>query len=138
MGFRSHVWLRINFYFRFLGAEDKYHPFKGSLHSEEEELLEDNFQVLTLASGRKEGPDLETASSQWQPKVKPVENSAERQEEEQTLGHLRGSTGVEEDSGNCPLHCDPEQEMTKGKKPETDQEMTQEAICMELRLPAML
>ncbi|KAJ1177858.1 hypothetical protein NDU88_003110 [Pleurodeles waltl] len=45
------------------------------------------------------------------------------------LGHLWGSTGVEEDGGNCPLCCDPDQEMTKRKQPEADQEMTQEVIC---------
>ncbi|KAJ1101685.1 hypothetical protein NDU88_006750 [Pleurodeles waltl] len=58
--------------------QDESHPLKGSLHSEEEERQENNFRVLTLASGRKEGPDLETASSQWQPKAEPGENSAER------------------------------------------------------------
>ncbi|KAJ1152872.1 hypothetical protein NDU88_005646 [Pleurodeles waltl] len=82
--------------------EDEYHPFKRCLPSKEEEQLEDNFWVLTLASGRKEGPDLEMVSSQWQLEVEPGENSAERPEEEQRLGHLHGSTGVEEDSGKLP------------------------------------
>ncbi|KAJ1114470.1 hypothetical protein NDU88_002707 [Pleurodeles waltl] len=99
------------------------------IHSKEEERLQGNFRVLTLASGRKEGQDLEKTSSQWQPEAEPGENSAERQEEEQTLRHVRGSTGVEDDSGNLPLHCDPEQETTKRKQPEADQETTQEAVC---------
>ncbi|KAJ1197746.1 hypothetical protein NDU88_001594 [Pleurodeles waltl] len=73
--------------------------------------------------GRKEVPDLETASSQWQPEAEPAENSAERPEEEQMLGHLGGSTGVEEDGSNCPRYCDLEQEMTKRKQP--DYETTQ-------------
>ncbi|KAJ1201050.1 hypothetical protein NDU88_004866 [Pleurodeles waltl] len=109
--------------------QDKYHPFNGNLHSKEEERLEDNFWVLTLASGRKEEPDLETSSLQWQLEVETGENSAERSEEEQTLRHLRRSTGVEEDGGNHPLRCDPKQEMMKRKQPETKQETTQEAIC---------
>ncbi|KAJ1190319.1 hypothetical protein NDU88_007057 [Pleurodeles waltl] len=108
---------------------DEYHPFTGSLHSKEEEWLEDNFLVLTLASGRKEGPDLETVSSQWQPESEQGENSAKQPEEEQMLGHLRGLTGVEEEGGNRPLCCDPEHERMKRKQPEGDQETTQEAVC---------
>ncbi|KAJ1217198.1 hypothetical protein NDU88_004793 [Pleurodeles waltl] len=87
--------------------QDECHPFKGSIHSEEEDLLEDNFRVLTLVSRRKEGPDLETASLQWQQEVQPGENSAKRLEQEQMLGHLQGSTGVEQDSGSLPLQCEP-------------------------------
>ncbi|KAJ1216780.1 hypothetical protein NDU88_004379 [Pleurodeles waltl] len=79
--------------------DGEYHPFKGSLHSEEEERLEENFRVLTLASGRKEEPDLEVESSLWQLEAKTGKNSAERPEEEQTLGHLPGPTGVEKDVG---------------------------------------
>ncbi|KAJ1103838.1 hypothetical protein NDU88_001259 [Pleurodeles waltl] len=66
---------------------------------------------------------------QRQPEAEPRENNAERPEEEQTLGHLQGLTGVEEDGGNRPLRCDPEQEMTKGRQPEAYQETTQEAVC---------
>ncbi|KAJ1107487.1 hypothetical protein NDU88_004877 [Pleurodeles waltl] len=51
------------------------------------------------------------------------------QEEEQTLRHLRWSTGVQEDGGNRTLCCDTEQEMTKRKQPKADPETTQEAIC---------
>ncbi|KAJ1096324.1 hypothetical protein NDU88_001467 [Pleurodeles waltl] len=80
-------------------------------------------------SQRKEGPDLEMASLQWQPEVEPGENSAERPEEEQTLGHLHASPGVEEDSGNLPLYCDLGQEARKIKQHEADQETTQEAVC---------
>ncbi|KAJ1163380.1 hypothetical protein NDU88_003838 [Pleurodeles waltl] len=107
---------------------DEYHPYKGSLHSEEEEQLEDSFWVLTLALGRKEGPDLETASSQWQPEAEPGENSDERPEDEQMLGHLRGSTGSEEEGWNL-LWCDPEQEITKREQPKADKGVTQEAVC---------
>ncbi|KAJ1132784.1 hypothetical protein NDU88_011085 [Pleurodeles waltl] len=107
--------------------QDEYHRFKGSLDSEEEEQLEDTFWVLTLAPGRKEGPDLETVSSQWQPEAEPGENSGYRPEDERTLGQLPVSNGVEEDGGNCRLHCDPKEEMTKRKQPEA--EVTQEAVC---------
>ncbi|KAJ1148406.1 hypothetical protein NDU88_001242 [Pleurodeles waltl] len=107
----------------------EYHPFNGSLHSEEEERLEDNFWVLTLVSGRKEGPDLETAPLQWQPEAEPGENSGEQPEKEQTFRHLRGSTGVEEDGGNLPIRCDPEQETMKREQPEAAHETTQEAVC---------
>ncbi|KAJ1209101.1 hypothetical protein NDU88_004480 [Pleurodeles waltl] len=54
------------------------------------------------------------------------------------LVHLQGSTGVEEDGGNRPLRCDPEQETTKRKQPEADQETTQEAFAEELHLPDTL
>ncbi|KAJ1174815.1 hypothetical protein NDU88_000106 [Pleurodeles waltl] len=113
--------------------QDEYHSFKESLHYEEEERLEDNFWVLTLVSGRKEGPDLETVSSQWQPEAKLGENSGKRPEKKQMLGHLRGSTGVEENSGNLLVCCDPEQETTKREQPEAHQE-TQETVCVELHL----
>ncbi|KAJ1137819.1 hypothetical protein NDU88_004215 [Pleurodeles waltl] len=72
---------------------------------------------------------IQTYTFVWQPEVEPGQNSAERPEEEQMLGHLQGSTGVEEDGGNRPLRCDPEQEMMKRKEPEADQETTQKAIC---------
>ncbi|KAJ1185388.1 hypothetical protein NDU88_002181 [Pleurodeles waltl] len=45
------------------------------------------------------------------------------------LGRLRGSTGFEEDGGNCPLRYDSEQKTMEGKQPKADQETTQEAVC---------
>ncbi|KAJ1163395.1 hypothetical protein NDU88_003853 [Pleurodeles waltl] len=45
------------------------------------------------------------------------------------LRRLRGLTGVEEDGGDRPLHCDPEQEMMKGKQPKADEETTREDVC---------
>ncbi|KAJ1190161.1 hypothetical protein NDU88_006900 [Pleurodeles waltl] len=41
---------------------------------------------------------------------------------------LQGPTGTEEDGGNCPLRCDPDQGMTEGNQPKADQESTQKAV----------
>ncbi|KAJ1202929.1 hypothetical protein NDU88_006724 [Pleurodeles waltl] len=117
---------------------NKYHPFKGSLHFEEEEQLEDTFRVLTLASGRKEGPDLETASTQWQPEAEPGENSVELPEEERTLGRLRGSTGVEEDIWNCPFAVTQSRRQQKGSNPKQTRRRLRRLFAVELHLPATI